>query len=166
MKHTGGRCAWSLWVVSDEGRDIALAAAPNAAEAVAVAGETHSVTVEAIRVGVADEGCVRIVRRFSTAPLPRPTDALGKRMLESAAAVAGVSFQVALSSNSPLAVAARWGAWVAMRERGISASEAGRQLGGRDHSTVMNALDQTPKKLAAGDHVLKASIEAARAVGC
>lgn len=166
MKHTGGRCTWSLWVVSHDARDIALVAAPNAAEAVAVAGETHSLTVEAIRVGVADEGCVRIVRRFSTAPLPRPSDPLGKRMLEAAAAAAGISFQVALSSNSQLAVAARWGAWVALREHGVSAKESGRQLGGRDHSTVLNALDRAPAKLAAGDHVLKASIAAARAVGC
>lgn len=163
MRHTGGRCAWPLWIISEGGRDVALAAAPTAVEAIDVSG-SRSVEVEARRIGVAEDGCVRVVRRLATAPMDRPTDPLGRRMLERAAAAVGVSLSVALESNSELAVAARWGTWYALSEQGLSLKESGRQLGGRDHSTVRNAVINVPTKLAAGDALLRASIDAARSV--
>ena len=91
---------------------------------------------------------------------------MGQRMLEAAASAVGVSTSVALDSNSELAVAARWGTWAVLVERGMSLKEAGRQLGGRDHSTVSNAVEKVPAKLAAGDANLRASIEAARSLAC
>lgn len=165
MKHTTGRMAWPLWIVSEGGRDIAVVAAPSAAEAIEVTG-SRSMEVEAKRIGVADDGCVRVVRRLANAPVDDPSQPMGRRMLERAAAAVGVSLSVALESKSPLAVTARWGAWVAMTERGMSLKDAGRQLGGRDHSTVWWALKQVPARVSSGDAMLRASIEAARTLTC
>jgi hypothetical protein len=163
MSHTGGRMAWPLWLVSEGGRDVAVVAAPSADRAVAACG-SRSVEAEAVRVGVADDGPIRVVRRLCSVPTDRPDDPPGRRMLERAAAAAGIPMSAALSSYVPEAVAARWAVFYVLVERGVSLKGAGRQLGGRDHSTVSNAVAGVPVKLAAGDETLRACIEAARSV--
>lgn len=93
---------------------------------------------------------------------PRTPAAVGRSMLERSAEALGLDVEAALSGTNDLAVAARWGAWVAMREVGMSLHECGRRAGGRDHTTVIYAMSRVPARLAAGDEVLRASIDAAR----
>src|SRR5688572_19325474 len=89
---------------------------------------------------------------------------LGRHMLERSAEAVGLDVEAVLSRTDDLAVTARWGAWVAMREAGLSLHECGQRAGGRDHTTVIYAMSRVPGRLAAGDEALLASIEAARAV--
>jgi hypothetical protein len=95
---------------------------------------------------------------------PKAPATLGRSMLEQAAAAVGIDVEAALSATDDLAVAARWGAWVAMREAGMSLHDCGQRAGGRDHTTVIYAMSRVPGRLAAGDQALRASIEAARSV--
>lgn len=95
---------------------------------------------------------------------PAAPATIGLRMLERAAEAAGIDVEAALSRTDDLAVAARWGAWVAMREAGMSLHECGQRAGGRDHTTVLYAMSRVPARLAAGDEALRASIDAARSV--
>lgn len=156
-----------LWLVSEGGRDFAVVAAVSPRRALDIAG-TRSESAQARRIGLADCASPRIVRLLCVDPVDRPDNPPGRRMLERAAAAAGVSMSEALDAGGRCAeaVAARWGVWAVMAERGFSMKESGRQLGGFDHTTVRYALAEIPARLAAGDTRLRNCIEAARSLAC
>lgn len=58
------------------------------------------------------------------------------------AALLGSSYDaVRGKSRHPQALRARWACMAALRHRGLSYPEIGQAMGGKDHSTVMNAVD-------------------------
>jgi len=141
-----------------------LRATMSNAEAAAALGFTRLTCYRLAKGGHHTADDRRRPRPHHGASRPEAPATLGRRMLERSAAAVGIDVDAALSSAGDLAVAARWGAWVAMREAGLSLKESGRQIGGRDHTTVIYAVANIPRRLAAGDAMLLASIEAARSV--
>lgn len=156
-----------LWLVSEGGRDFAIVAAPNQRRAISLAG-ARSESAQARRIGIADCASPRLVRLLCVDPVDRPDNPPGRRMLERAAAVVGISMSEALDGDvkGRDVFTARWGVWVVMAERGFSMKESGQQLGGFDHTTVRHALSKVPERLAAGDMQLLKCIEAARSLAC
>lgn len=58
------------------------------------------------------------------------------------AALLGASYDsVRGKSRHPATTRARWACMAALRRRGLSYPEIGRAMGGKDHSTVMHAVD-------------------------
>ena len=63
------------------------------------------------------------------------------------------------ADRSPPLCRVRWACMVALRQRGLSLPQIGRQMGGRDHTTVMHGLARAAE-IAPGDDAFAALIDA------